>query len=63
MKSKKQLKKLMESKTVLIWKMGAASALSWEIAKLAGSNHTYLAPISVILCLQTMSINRKNKAK
>jgi len=43
----------MENKTVLIWKMGIASALSWEIAKLAGSNHPYLAPISVILCLQT----------
>ena len=57
MKSKKQLKKQMENKTVLIWKMGAASALSWEIAKLAGSNHPYLAPISVILCLQT-TINR-----
>ncbi|MEH7120238.1 FUSC family protein [Neobacillus vireti] len=53
MKSKKQLKKQMENKTVLIWKMGIASALSWEIAKLAGSNHPYLAPISVILCLQT----------
>ena len=53
MKSKKQLKKQMENKTVLIWKMGVASALSWEIAKLAGSSHPYLAPISVILCLQT----------
>ncbi|ULT54768.1 FUSC family protein [Neobacillus drentensis] len=53
MKSKKQLKKQMENKTVLIWKMGVASALSWEIAKLAGSTHPYLAPISVILCLQT----------
>ncbi|WP_342042264.1 hypothetical protein [Bacillus sp. OTU2372] len=45
MKSKKQLKKQMENKTVLIWKIGAASALSWEIAKLAGSTHPYLAPI------------------
>ncbi len=57
MKKKKQLKKQMENKTVLIWKMGIASALSWEIAKLAGSDHPYLAPLSVILCLQT-TINR-----
>ncbi|MDQ1146410.1 hypothetical protein QE429_003237 [Bacillus sp. SORGH_AS 510] len=49
----KQIKKQLENKTHLIWKMALASALSWEIAKLAGSNHPYLAPISVILCLQT----------
>ncbi|WP_223587838.1 FUSC family protein [Neobacillus bataviensis] len=53
MKNNQQLKKQMENKTHLIWKMALASALSWEIAKLAGSNHPYLAPISVILCLQT----------
>lgn len=47
----------MENKTTLIWKMAIASALSWEIAKLAGSHHPYLAPISVILCLQT-TVNR-----
>ncbi|MGR3206701.1 FUSC family protein [Bacillus glycinifermentans] len=40
-----------EFKTMLIWKMAAASALSWEIAKAFGSNHPYLAPLSVILCL------------
>ncbi|MDU0069698.1 MULTISPECIES: FUSC family protein [Bacillus] len=40
-----------ELKTMLIWKMAAASALSWEIAKAFGSNHPYLAPLSVILCL------------
>lgn len=48
-----QMKKKMENKTLLIWKMALASALSWEIAKMAGSDHPYLAPISVILCLQS----------
>jgi uncharacterized membrane protein YgaE (UPF0421/DUF939 family) len=57
MKNNKQLIKQIENKTLLIWKMAIASALSWEIAKLAGSDHPYLAPISVILCVQT-TINR-----
>lgn len=56
----KLLKKQIENKTLLIWKMAAASALSWEISKLAGSDHPYLAPLSVILCLQT-TINRSIK--
>ncbi|MEC2058537.1 FUSC family protein [Bacillus stercoris] len=33
--------------------MAIASAVSWEAAKLVGSKHPYLAPLSVILCLQT----------
>ena len=45
--------KQLENKTYLIGKMALASALSWEIAQLAGSNHPYLAPISVILCMQS----------
>lgn len=49
----KPLKKQMENKTWLIWKMAIASAISWEAAKVLGSNHPYLAPLSVILCLQT----------
>jgi uncharacterized membrane protein YgaE (UPF0421/DUF939 family) len=53
MKNNKQVMKQLENKTYLIWKMAFASALSWEIAKLAGSNHPYLAPISVILCMQS----------
>jgi uncharacterized membrane protein YgaE (UPF0421/DUF939 family) len=53
MKNNKQLKKQLENKTFMIWKMAIASALSWEVSKLAGSEHPYLAPISVILCLQT----------
>jgi uncharacterized membrane protein YgaE (UPF0421/DUF939 family) len=57
MNKNKQLKKQLENKALLIWKMAIASALSWEIAKLAGSHHPYLAPISVILCLQT-TVNR-----
>lgn len=37
---------------ILIWKIAMASGGAWEVAKLAGSNHPYLAPITVILCLQ-----------
>ncbi|MDP4084332.1 MAG: aromatic acid exporter family protein [Bacillota bacterium] len=42
-----------ENKTWLIWKMAIASALSWEAAKILGSHHPYLAPISVIFCMQS----------
>ncbi|WP_396123275.1 aromatic acid exporter family protein [Bacillus subtilis] len=45
--------KKIENKTSLVWKMAIASAVSWEVAKLVGSEHPYLAPLSVILCLQT----------
>ncbi|KXZ23243.1 hypothetical protein AXI59_09090 [Bacillus nakamurai] len=45
--------KKIENKTSLVWKMAIASAISWEVAKLVGSDHPYLAPLSVILCLQT----------
>ncbi|WP_246042249.1 FUSC family protein [Cohnella pontilimi] len=38
--------------------MGIASALAWELAKLAGSKHPFLAPVSVILC--TKSTFRKS---
>jgi uncharacterized membrane protein YgaE (UPF0421/DUF939 family) len=57
LKKNNQRKKQMENKTLLIWKMAVASFISWEVAKLAGSHHPYLSPISVILCLQT-TINR-----
>ena len=33
--------------------MGIGSALSWETAELMNSQHPYLAPLSVILCLQS----------
>ncbi|CEG28930.1 FUSC family protein [Bacillus sp. B-jedd] len=46
-------KKDFVNKTLLVWKMAIASAIAWELAKLAGSSHPYLAPLSVILCLQT----------
>jgi uncharacterized membrane protein YgaE (UPF0421/DUF939 family) len=39
--------------SVVIAKIAAASGLSWELAKLAGSKHPFLAPVSVILCMQT----------
>lgn len=57
MQSYRQLKEEMVFKTRLIWKMAIASALSWEIAKFFGSSHPYLAPATVIVCLQT-TINR-----
>ncbi|MDQ0156490.1 FUSC family protein [Robertmurraya andreesenii] len=37
----------------LIWKMALGSAIAWEISKFLGSEHPYLAPLSVILCLQS----------
>jgi len=46
-------KKLTQNQTAFVWKMAIASAVSWELAKLVGSDHPYLAPLSVILCLQT----------
>lgn len=39
--------------SILIWKMAIGSALSWELSKLLGSAHPYLAPLTVILCLQS----------
>ncbi|WP_246321033.1 FUSC family protein [Paenibacillus germinis] len=48
---KLQIKSFIQD-TGLIWKTPLAAALSWELAKWAGSNHPYLAPLSVILCIQ-----------
>lgn len=56
----KKVKKQEENISLLILKMAAASAISWEISKLSGSEHPYLAPLSVILCLQT-TVNRSIK--
>ena len=50
---KKSGKHLYENPYLLTFKMALGSALSWEIASLAGSGHPYLAPLSVILCLQS----------
>ena len=38
--------------TSVVWKIALGSALSWEMARLFGSLHPYLAPLSVILCMQ-----------
>ncbi|PGZ93299.1 hypothetical protein COE51_23940 [Bacillus pseudomycoides] len=37
---------------ILITKMALASGLSWELAKMLGSKHPYLAPLTVILSMQ-----------
>jgi uncharacterized membrane protein YgaE (UPF0421/DUF939 family) len=42
-----------ENLSILIWKLTIGSSLSWELAKLLGSDHPYLAPLSVILCIQS----------
>ncbi|UUZ90044.1 aromatic acid exporter family protein [Paenibacillus sp. P25] len=36
----------------VVWKIPLAAALSWELAKLAGSKHPYLAPLTVVLSVQ-----------
>ncbi|KRF13543.1 hypothetical protein ASG93_13545 [Paenibacillus sp. Soil787] len=48
---KLQIKSFIQD-TGLIWKTPLAAALSWELAKRVGSNHPYLAPLTVILCIQ-----------
>lgn len=37
---------------MLITKIALASGLSWELAKMLGSKHPYLAPLTVILSIQ-----------
>ncbi len=44
---------LNKSLSILAWKLSIGSALSWEVAKLLGSDHPYLAPLSVILTIQS----------
>jgi uncharacterized membrane protein YgaE (UPF0421/DUF939 family) len=44
----------------VVWKMPIASALSWELAKMAGSTHPYLAPLTVILSMQ-MTVSKSMK--
>lgn len=36
----------------IVWKLPLAAAISWELAKWAGSNHPYLSPLTVILSMQ-----------
>lgn len=51
---KKNDRPIFENKSLVIWKMAIASALSWEMAKITGSYHPYLAPLTVILCLKPL---------
>jgi len=44
----------------VVWKTPIAAALSWELAKWAGSTHPYLAPLTVILSMQ-MSVSKSMK--
>ena len=39
--------------SILAWKLSIGSTISWELAKLLGSDHPYLAPLSVILTIQS----------
>ncbi|MBB6447112.1 FUSC family protein [Bacillus benzoevorans] len=39
--------------SILAWKLAIGSTLAWELAKLLGSDHPYLAPLSVILTIQS----------
>lgn len=38
--------------TASVWKMALGSIIAWELAGLTGSKHPYLAPLTLILCLQ-----------
>ncbi|WP_248924768.1 FUSC family protein [Paenibacillus hamazuiensis] len=38
---------------MMIAKIAVACAVSWQLAKLSGSSHPYLAPVSVILCMKS----------
>lgn len=38
--------------TAIVWKTTMGAVLAWELARLTGSRHPYLAPLTVILCLQ-----------
>ncbi|MGG2015542.1 FUSC family protein [Bacillus sp. S10(2024)] len=50
-KTGKQKKGLLKG-LILITKIALASGVSWEIAKMLGSKHPYLAPLTVILSMQ-----------
>lgn len=52
MKQKKE-NSVFENQSMMIWNIAIASALSWEIAKFTGSQHPYLAPLTIILCIKT----------
>lgn len=39
-------------RTAVVWKMALGSLGAWELAVWTGSKHPYLAPLTLILCLQ-----------
>lgn len=39
-------------RTEIVWKLALGSGIAWELAKLAGTKHPFLAPITLILCLR-----------
>jgi uncharacterized membrane protein YgaE (UPF0421/DUF939 family) len=39
-------------RSAVVWKTALGSAVAWEVARLTGSKHPYLAPLTLILCLQ-----------
>lgn len=42
--------------TAVVWKMALGSIIVWELARLTGSRHPYLAPLTLILCLQATAL-------
>ncbi|WP_338448197.1 aromatic acid exporter family protein [Niallia oryzisoli] len=52
----KKIKLTFFEKINLMIKLVIGSAISWELAILLGSKYPYLAPISLILCLQITMI-------
>ncbi|MFB5190780.1 FUSC family protein [Alicyclobacillus fastidiosus] len=38
--------------TAIVWKTTLGSIVAWEIARWSGSTHPYLAPLTLILCIQ-----------
>ncbi|WAH38730.1 FUSC family protein [Alicyclobacillus dauci] len=40
-------------RTGIVWKTTLGSVIAWEAARLLGSKHPYLAPLTLILCIQT----------
>lgn len=47
-------------RTDTVWKTALAAGVAWKVAKLTGTTHPYLAPISAILCIQ-VTINESVK--
>jgi hypothetical protein len=41
---------------ILIAKISLASGVSWELAKMLGSKHPYLAPLTVILFIELSAL-------